>query len=83
MERNTAVMTKTIDWAAEVKKAWGQAWSEPDTAYQFSIREFKDSGSDGGVYVVPVFNALLLEDQRAGLDLNEILLEDGFRLGNG
>lgn len=46
------VSTKIIDWAAEVKKAWGPAWSEPDVAYQFSNnREFKCTDQDdGGIY---------------------------------
>lgn len=52
----TSVMTKIIDWAAEVRKAWGPEWSEPDVAYQFSNdRKFKSTdGAGGGIYDVDV-----------------------------
>lgn len=44
--------SKLIDWAALVRKAWGPAFNEPDTAYQFSNgREFKSTdGNHGGIY---------------------------------
>ena len=47
-----APTTKVIDWAKLVREAWGPAYNEPDTAYQFSNgREFKSSdASRGGIY---------------------------------
>lgn len=47
-----APTTRVIDWAKLVRDAWGPAYSEPDTAYQFSNgREFKSSDqSRGGIY---------------------------------
>ena len=42
---------KTINWLAEVMKAWGDKWHEPDVAYKFSNdREFKDSCDNHGIY---------------------------------
>lgn len=74
-------MARRLDWAAMARRAWGAEFSESDVVYEFGNRKFKDSRD--GVYAVPVFLALLLEDQRAGLDFNDILLEDGGKLGNG
>ena len=46
---NAAPTTRIIDWAALVRKAWGAAYNEPDTAYKFSnSREFKSSDGDSG-----------------------------------
>ena len=76
--------SKTIDWAALVKEAWGPAYFEPDVVYlQSNGRESKDTRNQGGIYTVSVFDALLTEDQRAGLAHNYLLQEDGSRLGNG
>ena len=76
--------SKVIDWAALVKEAWGPAYFEPDVVYiQSNGRESKDSRGQGGIYTVSIFNALLTEDQRAGLAPNYLLQEDGSRLGNG
>lgn len=46
--------TRTLDLASEVRKAWGPAFFEPDTAYQFSNgRQFKSTDqSDSGIYGV-------------------------------
>ena len=30
------VNTSIIDWNAEVRKAWGVKWNEPDVEYEFS-----------------------------------------------
>jgi hypothetical protein len=52
MDRVTPNPTyKIINWLAEVMKMWGEEWREPETVYQFSNdREFKDSGSNHGIY---------------------------------
>lgn len=53
MAQNTnAPTSKTIDWAALVRKAWGPEFDQPDTAYKFSNgREFKSTdGQRGGIY---------------------------------
>lgn len=44
--------SRTLDWASFCRAAWGAAFNEPDTAYQFSNgREFKSSdASRGGIY---------------------------------
>jgi hypothetical protein len=45
------VTTKEIDFAALVRKVEGDAMNKPETVYEFSNgREFKDSGSNGGIY---------------------------------
>lgn len=48
----TPVASRVIDWAAEVRRAWGPEFSQPDKAYQFSNgREFKSTdGNRGGIY---------------------------------
>ncbi len=44
-------ITRTIDYGAMVKKAWGQQYGVPDIAYRFSNnRTFNDSGINGGPY---------------------------------
>lgn len=51
MPSNDAPTTKIIDWAALVRKLWGPAYDEPETAYKFSNgREFKDPEENGGPY---------------------------------
>jgi hypothetical protein len=44
--------SRILDWAAFCRAAWGEAFNEPDTAYQFSNgREFKSSDqSSRGFY---------------------------------
>ncbi len=44
--------SRLIDWAAEVRKAWGPEFQQPDTAYKFSNgREFRSTdGMRGGIY---------------------------------
>jgi hypothetical protein len=44
--------TRTINWGAEVKKAWGPEWARPDIGYRFQNgREFDCSDkSESGVY---------------------------------
>lgn len=42
---------RVIDWGAAVRKAWGDAWSQPEIAYEWSnARKFEDSGANGGPY---------------------------------
>lgn len=44
-------ITRTLDYGALVKKAWGQQWGVPDIAYRFSNnRTFNDSGPTNGPY---------------------------------
>lgn len=52
MAETVTPKTRTLDWAAEVRKAWGPEFNEPDTAYQFSNgREVKSTDSQrGGIY---------------------------------
>lgn len=44
--------SKVIDWAAEVRKAWGPEFNQPDVCYQFSNgRECNSTDSQrGGPY---------------------------------
>jgi hypothetical protein len=43
--------TTTKDWGAAVRNAWGDAWHEKETAYEFSNgRKFVDPGKNGGPY---------------------------------
>lgn len=47
----TPPITRTVDYGALVRKAWGDSWHVPDTVYVFSNgRVFKDSGANGGPY---------------------------------
>lgn len=42
---------RTIDWNAEVRKAWGPKWNEPETSYEFSNgRKFKLRTEDAAIY---------------------------------
>ena len=44
-------ITRELDYGALVRKAWGDSFHIPDTAYRFSNgREFKDSAPNGGPY---------------------------------
>lgn len=43
--------TTTLNWGAQVRKAWGDAWHEKEVVYEFSNnRKFKDSGPSAGIY---------------------------------
>ena len=45
------VTVKELDWNAEVRKAWGVKWNEPEVEYEFSNgRKFKRRTEDAGVY---------------------------------
>ena len=45
------VQTRTIDYAAWVRKLWGKEWNKPDTAYEFSNdRKFEDTTEQGGSF---------------------------------
>ncbi len=47
----TPPITRTLDYGALVRKAWGDQFHVPDVAYRFSNgREFKDSGPTGAFY---------------------------------
>lgn len=42
---------RSIDWAAEVRRAWGEEWHRKETAYEFGNgRKFDDPGAAGGPY---------------------------------
>lgn len=43
--------TSTLNWGAQVKKAWGDDWHKKDIAYEFSNgRKFNDPAPSGGPY---------------------------------
>lgn len=43
--------TRTRDWGAMVREAWGDAWAKKDVAYEFSNgRKFLDPAPNGGPY---------------------------------
>lgn len=51
MSNPPPVTTKTIDYAALVRKVEGSALNEKPDVYEFSNgRTFEDSGSNGGPY---------------------------------
>lgn len=44
-------ITRTVDYGAMVRKAWGDQFHVPDVAYRFSNnRTFNDPAPNGGVY---------------------------------
>ncbi len=44
MEQTKPVTTRVLNWAAEVRKAWGDEYQKPDVAYEFSNgRKFESS----------------------------------------
>ena len=49
----TPVTTRLIDWNAEVRKEWGEEYTQPETVYEFSNgREFHSTDkTDSGIYV--------------------------------
>ena len=43
--------TRTTDYGAQVRKAWGDQWHKREPAYEFSNgRKFDDSGPNAGIY---------------------------------
>lgn len=55
------------DFAALVRKAWGDEYYQPDTAYEWSnARAFKDPGRYGGIYVISTSSALTDRVMNAG-----------------
>ena len=51
MATTPPVTTKQLDYAALVRKVWGEELNKKETAYEFSDgRKFEDSGSNGGPY---------------------------------
>lgn len=48
----TPPIFRTTDWGGLVRRAWGDAYHQKETAYQFSNgRKFDDSGAFGGIYL--------------------------------
>lgn len=47
----TPPSTRTIDWAAYVRKVWGDEWNRKDIVYVFSNGKVRrDSGGNSGIY---------------------------------
>lgn len=47
----TPVVFREINLSAEVKKAWGPKWSQPETSYEFSNgRKFQLRTEDASIY---------------------------------
>lgn len=45
------VTGRTIDWNAEVRKAWGAEWAKPEVEYEFSNgRKFVRRTDESGIY---------------------------------
>lgn len=45
------VVTKTVNWNAEVKKIWGAEWNKPEVEYEFSNgRKFSRRTGDAAIY---------------------------------
>lgn len=44
------VTWSVYNWRDEVLRAWGEEWSRPEIAYEFSGRSFDDSGAFHGLY---------------------------------
>ena len=44
---------REINMSAEVRKAWGPAWNEPELAYEFANgeRKFKLRTGDAAIYI--------------------------------
>jgi len=47
-----------LDLATLVRAKWGEEFDQPDDAYQFTARTFKDSGVRGGIYVLSTTSAV-------------------------
>ena len=54
------------DFAALVRKAWGDEYYQPDDGYVFTGRTFKDSGKCGGIYVIGTAASLVDRVMNAG-----------------
>ena len=51
MPAETPPVTREIDWAAEVRKAWGKEWTKPEPAYEWSNgRKFEVPADGGEIY---------------------------------
>lgn len=52
MANDVAPKSRTLDWAAAVREAWGPEFNAPDVVYRFTNnREFKSTdASDHGIY---------------------------------
>ena len=54
MATNNGNSGRNIDYATQVRKAWGKQYKQPDDAYKFSNgRTFKDTTQRGGSFYVP------------------------------
>lgn len=43
--------TRSLDWAALVRKIWGDEWHKKEVVYEFqNKRKFEDSGPNSGIY---------------------------------
>jgi hypothetical protein len=53
MPNNESDVTfREIDMGAEARKAWGEKWSQPEVAYEFSNgRKFTMKTGDAAIYV--------------------------------
>lgn len=56
MPNDAPVTTRPLDWAALVRKQWGEEYNVPEDVYEFSNgRKFKNSDqADGGPYGVTI-----------------------------
>ena len=43
------VRTRTLSWEELARKAWGQEWTKPEIAYEFTGRKFEEP-KQGGPY---------------------------------
>lgn len=50
MEQKRDPIFREINWNAEVRKAWGPKWNEPEEEYRFSGRTFKRRTEDAAIY---------------------------------
>jgi hypothetical protein len=67
-----------IDFATLVRTKWGEEFDQPDDAYQFTGRAFKDTGARGGIYVITT--ATLGEDRAMNAG-NIASAQEGYALG--
>lgn len=49
-EDNHDPIFRTLDWNAEVKKAYGPKWNEPSVEYQFGDRKFVRRTEHAAIY---------------------------------
>lgn len=80
------VVTRTIDWTAEVHKAWGGEWGAPDHGiYEFSNGRQFDSTDRGttGIYN-PYAHVAIMVDTTLYADMpSRLLTESGYVITQG